>query len=522
LAGLSEGIASPPGDPFTAFGAGWPPVGVVASAPVASAPVASAPVARSRRGAWRYPPIVGAAFVDLDRTLLRRASGPVLGAALVAEGIVPSGRSLPGERLFYALYDRFGENLVAMALARAAALVARGWSQQAVRDAGRRAVAPLAELVAPFAPGVLAELRRQGHRLVLATTTPVDLVHPFAEAMGFDDVLGTVYEVVEGHYSGRLEGGFVWGLGKLQAVRRWVAERAIDLADCHAFSDSLYDVPLLSSVGSPHAVNPDPSLLAVAISRRWPVEHWDRPPGVPSLAGLEPYHLLRPFVRPEAFPYARFDVAGIEHVPDAGPVLLAANHRSYFDVAALAVVAARLGRPVRFLAKRELFDAPVLGWAARALGGIPVERGSGSERPLRQAEAALRAGEVVIVLPQGTIPRGPAFFDPVLRGRTGTARLAAATGAPVLPLGLWGTEEVWPRSSRLPKVAEVWHPPMVRVRVGQPVPLGLTDAAVDTEAIMRAISQLLPPQAAVRRQPSEADLARTYPPGAPGRHKTPA
>ena len=101
----------------------------------------------------------------------------------------------------------------------------------------------------------------------------------------------------------------------------------------------------------------------MALARRWPLEHWDRPPGVPSVVGLEPYHLLRPFVRPESFPYARFTVNGVEHVPHEGPVILVSNHRSYFDVAALALVAARLGRPVRFMGKQELFDAPVVGTA---------------------------------------------------------------------------------------------------------------------------------------------------------------
>lgn len=458
-------------------------------------------------------PWVGAVFVDLDRTLLRRASGKVLNAALVAEGVVPSGRSLPGDHILYALYDRFGENLAAMALARAAALAARGWRQDAVRRAGERAVGDLAALVAPFAPGVLADFRRDGHRLVLSTTTPLDMVAPFAEALGFDAVVATRYEVAGGRYTGRLEEGFVWGLGKLQAVRRWAEAEGVDLEDCHACSDSFFDVPLLASVGRPHAVNPDPTLAAVARARRWPVEYWDRPPGVPSIGGLEPYHLLRPFVRPEAFPYARFDIAGLGHVPARGPVLLASNHRSYFDVAALAVVAGRLGRPVRFLAKRELFDAPLLGWAAQALGGIPVDRGSGSDRPLRRAEAALRAGEVVIVLPEGTIPRGESFFDPVLHGRTGTARLAAATGAPVVPVGLWGTERVWPRSSRFPDLTAVGHPPTVRVRVGPPVRLDLADAAQDTESLMAAIAGLLPPAARVGRRPSAEELDRTYPPG---------
>jgi putative phosphoserine phosphatase/1-acylglycerol-3-phosphate O-acyltransferase len=230
------------------------------------------------------------------------------------------------------------------------------------------------------------------------------------------------------------------------------------------------------------------------------------------LVGWEPYHLARPLFRPECFPYARFTVTGMENIPAAGPVLLAPNHRSYFDVAAIGLVAARLGRPVRFMAKQEVFDAPVVGRLARALGGIPVERGSGSADPMRQAAASLRAGEVVILLPQGTIPRGADFFDPVLKGRTGTARLAAQTGAPVVPIGLWGTEHVWPRSSRVPNMTALPHPPRVTVNIGEPVPLGLEDPVADTTALMSAIADLLPEEAHVERIATDVDLARTQPP----------
>ena len=275
-----------------------------------------------------------------------------------------------------------------MGLVRAAARVAKGWRQSQVQAAGKRAVADLTELVAPFAPQYLEAFRADGHLLVLATTTPVDMVTPFAEAMGFDAVIATNYETEDGRYTGRLYEGFVWGTGKLKAVRAWCKEESIDPDDCHACSDSVFDIPLLASVGFPHAVNPDPSLTIVATARRWPIEHWDRPPGVPSVVGLEPYHLLRPFVRPLSFPYARFDISGLENIPSKGPVLLAANHRSYFDVAALALVAARVGRPVRFLGKKEIFDAPVVGTVARSVGGISVDRGHGSDQPLRAAEAA--------------------------------------------------------------------------------------------------------------------------------------
>ncbi len=455
-----------------------------------------------------------AVFIDLDRTLLSHASGLVLNRALVEEGVLPAGRSVPGDRLLFAVNDRLGENLLSMGLVRAAVRVARGWQQEQVQAAGRRAVAALTELVAPFAPQRLAAFRAEGHRLVLTTTTPSDMIGSFAEAFGFDDLIATTYETEDGRYTGRLYGGFVWGTGKLRAVREWAAAQGVDLGSCHACSDSIFDVPLLASVGQPHAVNPDPSLTAVAVARRWPVEHWDRPPGVPSLVGFEPYHVLRPFVRKLSFPYARFDVAGVENVPERGPVLLASNHRSYFDVAALALVAREIGRPVRFLGKKEIFDAPVVGMIARALGGIAVDRGSsvGSGASLRAAESALKAGEVVVVLPQGTIPRGYDFFDPVLHGKTGAARLAASTGATVVPVGLWGTERVWPRSCRLPDMTLIRNPPTVTVRVGKPVGLSLVDAKADTETIMGAVSALLPPESRERHEPTPEELARTKPP----------
>jgi putative phosphoserine phosphatase / 1-acylglycerol-3-phosphate O-acyltransferase len=451
-------------------------------------------------------------FVDLDRTLLHGASGLALSAAMHAEGLFEGRPSLPLEPLFYGLYDRMGENLPFMAVVRSAALFVRGWQVEAMRHAGELAARELVELVQPYAPTVLAEHRAAGRVLVLATTTPVDLVTPFAELMGFEDVIATRYAARDGRYTGSIEGDFVWSTGKLAAVKRWSVRHGVEIARSHAYSDSVYDFPLLAAIGHPHAVNPDRRLRMLAMLRRWPVEHWDRPPGVPKLAGLELYHVLRCFTRPEFVPYARFDLEGIDKVPPRGPVLLASNHRSYFDVMALAMLAARLGRPVRFLAKRELFDAPFVGQVARALGGISVDRGSRSGEALRAARRTLEAGEVVVVLPQGTIPRGRKFFDPVLEGKTGTARLAAMTGAPVVPVGLWGTERVWPRSSRLPNVTTILDPPTIAVRVGKPVHLELVDAVADTRAIMDAIAALLPEEARFAREPNEEELIATSPP----------
>jgi putative phosphoserine phosphatase/1-acylglycerol-3-phosphate O-acyltransferase len=453
----------------------------------------------------------GAVFVDLDRTLIGSASGPVLQAAMVAEGVLPAGRSLPGERYLYGFYDSFGETVAFMGLARAAARLMKGRSADAVRRAGAAAVDRLIDLVQPWALEELGAHRAAGRLVVLATTSPLDLVAPLARALDFDDVIATRYQEVDGTYTGRLDGKFAWGTGKRDLARQWAASRDIAMADCHLYSDSVFDVPLLSAVGHPHPLNADPRLTAVALARRWPLENWDRPPGVPSVVGLEPYHLLRPFIRPESFPYARFTLNGMEHIPADGPVILVSNHRSYFDVAALALVAARIRRPVRFMGKQELFDAPVVGHLARALGGIPVDRDTAPGVSMRKATAALRAGEAVFVLPQGTIPRGEAFFDPVLTGKTGAARLAAETGAPVIPIGVWGTEQVWPRSSKMPNMANLQHPPRVTVAVGPPVPLGRTDAAADTETLLAAIVDLLPSEARHQHVPTDEELAATRP-----------
>lgn len=444
---------------------------------------------------------------------------------MITEALVEFGLrhgTFPGESLAYRSYELLGENPIGIALARLAARGVRGWSVDRMRAAGRRAADLLEGQVASYARGLLAEHRDAGHVLVLATTTPHDLVKPLAERLGFDEVLATRYAWRDGAYTGALDGGFVWGMGKLAAVRTWADRSGADLAETFAYSDSIFDFPLLSAVGHPTATNPDPALHALALVRRWPIMHLQSPPGVVTVGGAEAFDVAKHFVRPELFPYVRFDIAGLENLPDTGSFLLVSNHRSYFDVAAIALVVARRGRRTRFLGKKELFDAPVVGQVARALGGIAVEREGAAGGALAAGERVLRAGEGLVVLPQGTIPRGRAFFDPVLKGKTGAARLAARTGAPVIPLGLWNTEAVWPRSSKVPNVANVLSPPKVRVRVGPAVEglrLGAGDAAADTEAIMAAIARLLPDEARLAHEPTESELVRTYPAGKVGEER---
>ena len=460
------------------------------------------------------PRVSAAAVFDLDRTLISGPSALVFRRHLAAAGLGGSG-DLPLGDVLMRFYERFGENWLMMQPARLASRSAAGWPVAEVRRAMELAAHDLAELVWPAARRLIEEHRAAGRLLVLASTSPHVFVEPFAELLGFDDVIASRWQRdADGTtFTGGMDGDFVWGRAKAQAVEAWATERSVALAQSYAYSDSYFDAPLLSLVGHPVAVNPDLQLQATAAVRGWPVRHFDKADGVLKIGGSEIQEWARPLMRPGLVaPNARVEIAGIENIPASGAAIVVFNHRSYFDPTVMGLVIAKAGRNLRGLGKKELFDVPLVGRFARAMGGIRVDRGTGSDEPLEAAIAALEVGELMMMAPEGTIPRGPAFFDPELKGRWGAARLAAATHAPVIPVGLWGTEQVWPRSARLPRLS-LTDRPLVTATVGPPVALKYRSADADTKRIMSAISALLPPESRVRRTPTAEELALTYPPG---------
>jgi 1-acyl-sn-glycerol-3-phosphate acyltransferase len=128
-------------------------------------------------------------------------------------------------------------------------------------------------------------------------------------------------------------------------------------------------------------------------------------------------------------------------IPSTGGVIVVANHISNFDPVAVGHFVVWSGRWPRFLAKRELWDVPVLGSLMRALGQIPVSRNTPvASDALADAKAALRRGQCVVVYPEGTITYDPDGWP--MTGRKGAALLALETGCPVFPLGQWGANEV--------------------------------------------------------------------------------
>jgi 1-acyl-sn-glycerol-3-phosphate acyltransferase len=180
------------------------------------------------------------------------------------------------------------------------------------------------------------------------------------------------------------------------------------------------------------------------------------------------------------------EVDGIANVPDSGPVIVAANHRSFMDSVFLALV---VDRPVSFLAKAEYFDRRGTAVLFRAAGQIPVRRGSptGARRALEAASEVLAEGGIVGIYPEGTRSRDGLLH----RGNLGPARLAIDTGTPILPVGLIGTDAVQEPDKRLPRVGKT-----VTVRFGpllQPEPLTVdrrAQARDMTERMMSVIADL--------------------------------
>lgn len=139
----------------------------------------------------------------------------------------------------------------------------------------------------------------------------------------------------------------------------------------------------------------------------------------------------------------RVQVTGLEHVPARGATMLAFNHVSALDGPVLAIaLAANTSRPPRFLVAAEFFRRRFHGWVLRTFDQIPIHRGEHDGAALDAALDALRGGSVIAIAPEGGVNTDPEHLQ---RIRSGIARLALPTGAPIVPVGIWGTQTRWPR-----------------------------------------------------------------------------
>jgi glycerol-3-phosphate dehydrogenase (NAD(P)+) len=183
--------------------------------------------------------------------------------------------------------------------------------------------------------------------------------------------------------------------------------------------------------------------------------------------------LVRLTWTPFCWIYFRMTRMGREYIPAEGPVILASNHRSFFDPF---VIGTMTRRPVYYVAKKELFTySPLLSWLLNALGAFPVDRGAADQETIETAKIILGRGEIVLMFPEGTRTRP----GPLGKPRRGVGRLALETGAPVVPVALIGTEDIRRR----------WRirPRKVRVRAGRALYFPTVDTA--SPALASAVTE---------------------------------
>ena len=192
----------------------------------------------------------------------------------------------------------------------------------------------------------------------------------------------------------------------------------------------------------------------------------------------------------------RVHVEGEANVPSLGPAIIAFNHVSVIDGPAVGIVVARTRRrESRFLVAAEVFRQRVAGWLLRSFDQIPIRRGQGDADALEQAVRTVSAGAIAAIAPEGRVNEDGA--TEMLRFHRGVARLALATMAPVVPVGIWGTQERWPRSGR--RYGRPWRPRLAFVFGEAVAPTGDPTDADDLAAFTQRVREAIEVQVARAR-----------------------
>lgn len=208
-----------------------------------------------------------------------------------------------------------------------------------------------------------------------------------------------------------------------------------------------------------------------------------------------PWYVAPAILKPVLVSVTAPDWRDAEKIPAEGGVIVVTNHVTKIDPLTVAHVIYNHGRLPRYLAKDSLYRTRFMGAFMRAAGQIPVQRmTSDAVGAFDAAVEAVNAGECVVVYPEGTITRDPDLWP--MRGKSGAARIALATGAPVIPIGHWGEQEILKPYARRP---DLFPRKKVRALVGDPVPLDdlrqqkTTSAVVNqaTDRIMAALTHLV-------------------------------
>jgi len=244
--------------------------------------------AESRRG-WSAPLCsapVEAAFFDLDKTVIAKASVVAFGTPLYKEGLI-SRRTILRGLWGQLVYLHLGADEDRIARMRSSVLaLTKGWEQERVRAIVEEA---LESVVAPIVFAEALELLRAhrdaGRLVVIVSASPEEIVGPLAEYLGAHYAIASRAQLDDqGRYTGRMAFD-AFGSAKVDAINELASARGLDLDASYAYSDSATDLPMLEAVGHPVAVNPDRELARVAADRGWEIREFARPVQVRPLSG---------------------------------------------------------------------------------------------------------------------------------------------------------------------------------------------------------------------------------------------
>jgi HAD superfamily hydrolase (TIGR01490 family) len=218
-----------------------------------------------------------AAFFDLDKTLMAGSSGMVFARVAGRRGFVPRSQLARWgwDHLRYRLRGATDEQTADIV-----DVAKQVFAEIPERDINRMAPELLAGILPRIYPQMLDEVHRhqdEGRATFIVSAAGNDLVKTLAAVLGMEGAIGTRWEIgADGKYTGEMEGPFVYGKGKVEAMRRFAERHDIDLASSYAYSDSVSDLPMLRCVGHPVVVNPDADLLTIAREEGWQVMRFER------------------------------------------------------------------------------------------------------------------------------------------------------------------------------------------------------------------------------------------------------
>ena len=218
-----------------------------------------------------------AAFFDLDKTVIAKASMVAFGRSFYRHGLLSKGvllRALYGQLV----YMHLGANEAKLERMRQSVLaLTKGWEQARVSSIVREALTDVVEpIIYDEALELIEEHRAAGRKVYIVSASPEEIVAPLGEFLGVDAAIASRARVQDGRYTGEME-LYAYGPNKAVAMRRVAAEENIDLLRSWAYSDSATDIPMLETVGNPVAVNPDRELLKIARERSWEIRRFVRP-----------------------------------------------------------------------------------------------------------------------------------------------------------------------------------------------------------------------------------------------------